>query len=74
MCGPSACSLEASGVTAADRFPKLSSPTLETLVPGRYVMWAFDPTTNRTSDRTVIKVGEGRKELALDLTVPAASR
>ena len=66
--------LEASGVTAADRFPQLSSPTHETLVPGRYVMWARDPATNQVSERTVVKVGEGRGELTLDLVLPAAAR
>jgi hypothetical protein len=66
--------LEASGVTAADRFPQLSSPTHETLVPGRYVMWAQNPTTNQVSERTVVKVGEGRGELTLDLVLPAAAR
>ena len=66
--------LEASGVTTADRFPQLSSPTHETLVPGRYVMWARDPATNQVSERTVVKVGEGRGELTLDLALPAAAR
>jgi hypothetical protein len=66
--------LAASGVTAADRFPQLSSPTHETLVPGRYVMWARDPATDRVSERTVVKVGEGRGELTLDLALPAAAR
>jgi hypothetical protein len=37
-------------------------------------MWASDPTTNRMSERTVVKVGEGLKALTLDLTVPAATR
>ena len=54
-----------------DLFPQLSSPTNETLVPGRYVMWARDPATARLGERTVVKVGEGKKELLLDLPVPA---
>jgi hypothetical protein len=57
----------------ADLFPQLSSPTNATLVPGRYVVWARDPATSRTSERVVIKVGEGKKELPLDLPVPSAS-
>jgi hypothetical protein len=57
----------------ADLFPQLSSPTNATLVPGRYVVWARDPVTTRTSERVVIKVGEGRKELPLDLPVPSPS-
>jgi len=55
-----------------DLFPQLSSPTEDTLVPGRYVMWARDPVSLRVGERTVVKVGEGRKELVLDLPVPAA--
>jgi hypothetical protein len=63
--------LEASGVSAANRFPQLSSPTNDTLVPGRYVMWVRDASGDRTGERVVVKVGEGRKELVLDLPVPA---
>lgn len=64
---------EALGGTDADRFPRLSSPTVETLVPGRYVVWARDPEGARTSERVVVKVGQGRKELQLDLIVPATA-
>lgn len=64
--------LEATGSTAADRFPQLSSPTQERLVPGRYVMWSRDPTSGRLSERTIIKVGEGRQDLTIDLAVPAS--
>jgi hypothetical protein len=63
--------LEAAGGASPDVFPRLSSPTDETLVPGRYVMWVRHPETNRTSERTVVKVGEGKRELQLDLAVPA---
>ena len=62
--------LDASGATAADRFPQLSSPTHETLVPGRYVMWVRDSASSKTGDKVVVKVGEGKKELILDLPVP----
>jgi hypothetical protein len=62
--------LELSETAAPDRFPQLSSPTEEILVPGRYVMWLRHPVTGTMSDRTVVKVGEGRKELLLDLSVP----
>jgi hypothetical protein len=62
--------LEALGNATADRFPQLSSPTTELLVPGRYMMWSSDPVTGRLGSKTVIKVGEGRKDLAIDLTVP----
>ena len=33
-------------------------------------MWVRDPATARLGERTVVKVGEGRKELLLDLPVP----
>jgi hypothetical protein len=64
---------EAARSATPDLFPQLSSPTQETLVPGRYVMWARDPVTSRVGERTVVKVGEGRKELLVDLPVPAAA-
>jgi hypothetical protein len=54
-----------------DVFPQLSSPTDERLVPGRYLMWARNPVTGLVGERTLVKVGEGRKELVLDLPVPA---
>jgi hypothetical protein len=66
--------LEASGGASPDVFPRLSSPTDETLVPGRYVMWVRQPDSDRASERTVVKVGEGKSELLLDLTVPADRR
>src|SRR6478736_3037977 len=62
---------EAAGNASPDLFPQLSSPTEDTLVPGRYVMWVRDPATARLGERTVVKVGEGKKELLLDLPVPA---
>lgn len=64
---------EAASNASPDLFPQLSSPTEETLVPGRYVMWVRDPTTAQLGERTVVKVGEGRKELLLDLPVPSTS-
>jgi ankyrin repeat protein len=63
---------EAAPNASPDLFPQLSSPTEETLVPGRYVMWVRDPASARVGERTVVKVGEGKKELILDLPVPAA--
>ena len=63
---------EAASNASPDLFPQLSSPTQETLVPGRYVMWVRDPATARLGERTVVKIGEGRKELLVDLTVPVA--
>ena len=63
---------EAATNASPDLFPQISSPTEETIVPGRYVMWVRDPATTRVGERTIVKVGEGRKELTLDLPVPAA--
>jgi Ankyrin repeats (3 copies)/Ankyrin repeats (many copies) len=65
---------EAAANASPDLFPQLSSPTEETLVPGRYVMWVRDPASARVGERTVVKVGEGKKELILDLPVPAVKR
>jgi hypothetical protein len=62
---------EAATNASPDLFPQLSSPTEAVLVPGRYVMWARDPATGRLGERTIVKVGEGKKDLALDLPVPA---
>ena len=62
---------EAAANATPDVFPQLSSPTQETFVPGRYVMWVRDPATSRVGERMVIKVGEGRAELLVDLSVPA---
>jgi hypothetical protein len=61
---------EAAANASPNLFPQLSSPTEETLVPGRYVMWVRDPATARLGERTLVKVGEGRKDLLLDLPVP----
>lgn len=66
--------LELAENAAPDLFPLLSSPTEEPLVPGRYIFWARHPESARLSERAVVKVGEGRKELALDLPVPGDQR
>ena len=57
-----------------DLFPQLSSPTEEMIVPGRYLMWVRNPATSKIGERTVVKVGEGRKELVVDLPVPAEAK
>jgi len=62
--------LDTAGGVTADRFPQLSSPTQERIVPGRYVMWSTDPTSGRVGAKTVVKIGEGRQDLMIDLTVP----
>ena len=50
-------------------FPRLSTPTEATLEPGRYLVWARDPATGRTSERALVRV-VGQKELLVDLPVP----
>lgn len=63
--------LEVSPGATPDLFPTLSSPTLERLVPGRYLMWAREPSSGLQGDRLVLKVGEGRAELDVELPVPS---
>lgn len=65
--------LEAAANASPDLFPQLSSPTEEALVPGRYLMWVRDPTTSTIGERTVVKVGAGKKDLLLELPVPAGA-
>ena len=42
-------------------------------VRGPFPMWLRNPTTNKTGERTIVKVGEGKKDLILDLPVPPDS-
>ena len=65
---------EVSPNAVPDLFPQLSSPTEEMIVPGRYLMWVRNPSTSKVGERTVVKVGEGRKELVVDLPVPAEAK
>ena len=65
---------EVSPNAVPDLFPQLSSPTEELIVPGRYLMWVRNPATSKVGERTVVKVGEGRKELVVDLPVPAEAK
>jgi hypothetical protein len=50
-------------------FPALSTPTETRLDPGRYWLWARDPSTGRTSERTLIRVA-GQTAFQVDLPVP----
>lgn len=50
-------------------FPSLSTPTQSALEPGRYWLWARDPSTGRTSERALVRV-VGRSELQVDLPIP----
>jgi hypothetical protein len=65
---------EVSPTAVPDLFPQLSSPTEELIVPGRYLMWVRNPATSKLGERTVVKVGEGRKELIVDLPVPVEGK
>jgi hypothetical protein len=58
----------ASGASA-NAFATLSAPAETRLEPGRYWIWARDPATGRTGERTLFKVA-GRQEFTLDLPVP----
>lgn len=64
---------EVSPTASPDLFPQLSSPTDERLVPGRYLMWLRNPGTGAVGERTVVKIGEGRQELMIDLPVPGGA-
>jgi hypothetical protein len=54
---------------APTAFPSLSSPTQSGLEPGRYWLWARDPSTGRTSDRALLRV-VGQRQLLVDLPIP----
>lgn len=54
---------------SANAFATLSAPAETRLEPGRYWIWARDPTTGRTSERTLLKVA-GKREFSVDLPVP----
>lgn len=50
-------------------FPSLSTPTQSALEPGRYWLWARDPSTGRLSERALVRVA-GQNQLQVDLPVP----
>ena len=54
---------------SANTFATLSAPAETRLEPGRYWIWARDPTTGRTSERTLFTVA-GKQEFRVDLPVP----
>ena len=54
---------------AATVFPGLSTPTQAALEPGRYWLWARDPSTGRTSERALVRV-LGQTQLHVDLPIP----
>ena len=56
---------------AAMPFRVFSSPAIDDLAPGRYVVWARRPGTNGVeSARTTIRVGGGAAALNQDIAVP----
>jgi ankyrin repeat protein len=61
---------ELSETARPDVFPRFTSPSEETLPPGRYLVWLRDPASDVTGPRTIVRVGEGLSELLLDLPVP----
>jgi hypothetical protein len=60
---------ERAGAGSALAFPTLSAPAVTRLDPGRYWLWARDPSTGRTSERSLLKVS-GQQEFSIDLPVP----
>jgi hypothetical protein len=50
-------------------FPRLSTPTEMALEPGRYWIWARNPTNGTLSGRLLVKAA-GQRELTIDLVVP----
>jgi hypothetical protein len=57
--------------SAAMPFRVFSSPAVDDLAPGRYVVWARRPGTNGLeSVRTTIRVGGGVAALQQDIAVP----
>jgi len=50
-------------------FGRVSSPTLASLDPGRYWIWARDPASGRMSERVLARVS-GAKEIEVDVPVP----
>jgi ankyrin repeat protein len=54
---------------APGAFLKWSSPTSETIEPGRYWFWAKDPATNREAERKLVALS-GAQAVSVDLFVP----
>jgi hypothetical protein len=55
--------------TTPRQFLRVSTPTEMALEPGRYWVWAHDPTTGQTSERVLVRVA-GAQSLQLDLVIP----
>jgi hypothetical protein len=55
--------------TTPRQFLRVSTPTEMALEPGRYWVWAQDPTSGKTSERLLVRVA-GAETLQLDLTIP----
>ena len=55
--------------TVPRQFLRVSTPTEMALDPGRYWVWAEDPTSGRISERILVRVA-GKQQLELDLVIP----
>lgn len=53
-----------------DSFPKFTSPSSHALPPGRYILWAREPSSNMTGRRAIVKVGEGQSTVEWVLPSP----
>jgi hypothetical protein len=51
-------------------FPRLSSPSEDSLAPGRYWVWARRPGTPEQSERMLLTVGAGRTSMDVDIPLP----
>ena len=68
---PKIMEFAADPTSAAMPFRVFSSPAVDDLAPGRYVVWARRPGPNGVeSARTTIRVGGGVAELQQDIAVP----
>ena len=53
-----------------NQFPRVSSPTVHLLPPGRYLMWTREPQSNMIGARTIVNLGDGEKTVERTLPVP----
>ncbi|HEY4303429.1 MAG TPA: hypothetical protein VGM82_03120 [Gemmatimonadaceae bacterium] len=68
---PKIMEFAAAGSSAAMQFKVFSSPAIDDLAPGRYVVWAKRPgASGAESEHTTIRVGGGATELKQDIAVP----
>jgi hypothetical protein len=63
-------SLQHANGAPPERFPHVGGTAKMALVPGRYLIWLKDAERGVVGEPTPIKVGEGRRQLDLDLLAP----